>query len=258
MVILVLSFFLINFRLCSAYSYYEDSLHKEVTNASFTLLLSEQTYYLIIDNSGFISGEEGNREDASVTVSIDGGKEVMSKTEIVRNGGYEQFQFTIQISGGSSATFNFVINANNPISLFVCNEKGFQEFVQQYNAANRIDIETLLLYGIPAAILLIAVILLINYRKSPSTVNNGDLQLQQLQHQKEYYKNLREQERQRQKEAAKKEAEQRAEKKRCPFCKHPYSEGAIYCSECGKKLDEMDQAIDFLLKSFEEYEKTVH
>jgi hypothetical protein len=117
------------------FTYYEGSLFIEVDQAYFNLTLNQGTYNLVIENMGLISGETSFRGTASVDYVI---------TLPEKNAILEQMSWSgpFALTSNSYATSPFVIDeinsivsfnitASNPISLFVTDQEGRDEFYSE-------------------------------------------------------------------------------------------------------------------------------
>jgi hypothetical protein len=125
------SFFIPTFG-TPTFTYYEGSLFTEVEKADFYLTLNQGTHYLVVENMGLISGKTSLRKTASVDYIITLPEEDQILEQMSWSGPFA-------ITSNSYVTSRFVINksnslvlfditASNPVTLFVTNQKGKEEF----------------------------------------------------------------------------------------------------------------------------------
>ncbi len=114
------------------FSYYEGSLFIEVDQAYFNLTLNQGTHYLVIENMGLISGKTSFRRTASVNYLITLPEKNVTINQMSWSG-------PLSITSNSMVTSPFVIDelnstvsfnitASNPISLFVTDQEGSDNF----------------------------------------------------------------------------------------------------------------------------------
>ena len=142
-----------------AFDYDTSSLREEITEISIHMFLEEGYYHLVIDNTGYVSGEY-DREDSFVEIeifAIDGVPEYVNDSRNLGAFGYWDIPISTEVFLSFTIHFVFNITATNPVTVFLTDEDGFMDFEEEIeNFDFRKPSNTLLIIGIVIGILFIA------------------------------------------------------------------------------------------------------
>lgn len=139
-----ISFFLFfstgpHLRSVYAFTYYDDCLFTEVKSVAFNITLTEGFHILVIENTGYCAGEcYTDRKTANTQYlailpkstsplaerSINGEAKLESQDYLVVN-------ITLTVMYGNSALTSFLITSTSKVSVFLTNEEGLNEFIEE-------------------------------------------------------------------------------------------------------------------------------
>jgi len=117
----------------NAFDYETSSLREEATDISIDIFLEEGYYHLVIDNTGYVSGEY-EREDSFVSLEIfalNGDPEYVSDSRNLKAHYYWDIPITTDTFFIFSIRFVFNISASIPITVFLTDEQGFIDFEEE-------------------------------------------------------------------------------------------------------------------------------
>ncbi|MCG3223448.1 MAG: zinc ribbon domain-containing protein [Candidatus Heimdallarchaeota archaeon] len=150
-VLLFLIIFFNNSVSLKAFDYEISSLREELTDISIDISLEEGDYHLVIDNTGYVSGEY-EREDTFVSIEIfalNGDPEYVSDSRNLKAHYYWDIPITTDTFLFFTIHFVFNITASNPITVFLTDEQGFIDFEEEItNFDFREPIDAFLIIGI--------------------------------------------------------------------------------------------------------------
>ncbi len=143
----------------NAFDYDTSSLREEITEISIHMFLKEGYYHLVIDNTGYVSGEY-DREDSLVEIeifAIDGEPEYVSDSRNLGAFVYWDIPISTEVFLFFTIHFIFNITATNPVTVFLTDEDGFMDFEEEIeNFDFRKPSKTLLIIGIVIGIVFFA------------------------------------------------------------------------------------------------------
>ena len=151
-------FVIINTPLITAFEYDESSLREEITETSIHVDLEEGYYHLVIDNTGYVSGEY-DRVDSFVEIEIFiifGDPDYISDSRNL--GDFVYWDIPIPIGTLLFPTLHLIFNitATEPVTVFLTDEEGFTDFEEEVmNFDFREPISAFLIIGIILGVVIV-------------------------------------------------------------------------------------------------------
>ncbi|MBY8999868.1 MAG: hypothetical protein KGD64_03045 [Candidatus Heimdallarchaeota archaeon] len=150
-ILLFTAIVILNSTVISAFEYDTSSLREEITETSIHIYLEEGNYHLVIDNTGYVSGDY-NREDSFVELEIFAVDGEPAYTSDSRNlGDFVYWDIPISTDTFLFFTIYFIFNitATKPVTVFLTDEEGFLDFEEEVqNFDFREPISAFLIIGI--------------------------------------------------------------------------------------------------------------
>jgi len=131
--LLFLSILVTNFVVINAFEYDQSSLREEVTEASIHIFLVEGSFHLVIDNTGYVSGEY-DREETFVELEIfalNGDPEYVNDTRTLGPHYFWDIPINTHTFLIFSIHFVFNITATKPVTIFLTDEQGYYDFEEE-------------------------------------------------------------------------------------------------------------------------------
>lgn len=155
----LISILFLNFSLINAFEYDQSSLREEITEISIHMFLDEGNYHLVIDNTGYVSGEY-DREDTVVKLEIfalDADPEYVNDTRSLPSHYYWDIPITTEVFLIFTIHFVFNITATNPVTVFLTDEQGYLDFEEEVeNFDFKKPTKTFLIIGIIIGVIFVA------------------------------------------------------------------------------------------------------
>jgi len=128
--LIIFSCFILNFSTVNAFYYDQSSLREEILIASIHMFLDEGRYHLVIDNTGYLSGEY-ERDAAFVILEIfalNGDPDYVTDSRTLPFRYYWDIPINTETFFIFSIHFVFNITATKPVTIFLTDDTGFQDF----------------------------------------------------------------------------------------------------------------------------------
>ena len=146
----------------NAFDYDQSSLREEVTEASIHIFLEEGSFHLVIDNTGYVSGEY-DREETFVELEIfalNGDPEYVNDTRTLGPHYFWDIPINTHTFLIFSIHFVFNITATNPVTIFLTDEQGYYDFeeeVENFDFRKPSNI-FLIIFGVLGGILVLGIV----------------------------------------------------------------------------------------------------
>jgi len=131
--LVLVSILILNISLSNAFYYDQSSLREEITDISIHMFLEEGSYHLVIDNTGYVSGEY-DREETFVVLEIfalDGIPEYVTDSNTLPSRYYWDIPINTDTFLIFTIHFVFNITATKPVTVFLTDDQGFQDFEEE-------------------------------------------------------------------------------------------------------------------------------
>jgi len=152
------AFVILNSPLISAFDYDTSSLREEITEISIHMFLEEGYYHLVIDNTGYVSGDY-DREDSFVELeifAIDGEPDYIADSRNLKAHYYWDIPISTDTFLFLAIHFIFNITATKPVTVFLTDEDGFIDFEEEiHNFDFREPISAFLIIGIVLGVIIV-------------------------------------------------------------------------------------------------------
>ena len=154
----------------SPFSYVSGSLVEDKLYATYSIILVENYYFLVFDNTGYITGNY-TRLDSYVIFSIEFEEEGIndiSAQRLVKNGSYQVFTFNFDIAGIYVTECTFIMTASERVSAFLTDYAGLAEYFDEVShlIAGQRRKEMIIVAGVSSGIIvsLIVAIVFMSFR----------------------------------------------------------------------------------------------